>query len=62
MPVLIIGQSFEEKMAERLAEDMFGQGPDERVRALRETVLGPQPLRIVGLAQQIDQEEPDGRP
>jgi hypothetical protein len=33
----------EKRLDEAMAEAIFGQGPNERVRALRESVLGPQP-------------------
>ena len=42
------------QMEARLAEEMYGVGSEERVRQLRESVLGPQPRPVMGLAAVLD--------
>lgn len=50
----IIGERFEDRLARELAADVFGHGPEARVRELRASVLGEEPVRFLGLLEQAE--------
>jgi hypothetical protein len=50
----VLVEPLEARLSRELAGDVFEAGPEARVRALRETVFGVRPVRLVGLLEQLE--------